>query len=70
MKIPMRKKYVDEAVGVWMVFGEHADGSVDVSDQSRDAFQALSRETAEKVVALQAEFLEKLYGVLCHGQED
>lgn len=65
MNIPMREKYVDEAVGIYMVFGEYADGRVDVSDQRRDVFTALPRDVAEKVVEAQDRFREELYRLLC-----
>lgn len=66
-KLPMREKYVDEAVGIFMVFGVHSDGTVDVSDTQRDVFTRLPEDAAEKVVAVQAEFRAKLYKILCEG---
>lgn len=65
MKLPMREKYVDEAVGVWITFGRHADGTVDISDQNRDVFAGIPPAVALKVVAAQAEFRETLYALLC-----
>jgi hypothetical protein len=65
MNIPMLEKYVDEAVGVWIIFGEGADDMVDVADQTRDVFAGLPRDVAEKVVELQSEFRDKLYALLC-----
>jgi hypothetical protein len=69
MHVPMREKYVDEAAGVWIIFGEHRDGTVDVSDQRRDVFEGLPRDAAEKVVAAQDEFRAKLYAILCNFGE-
>lgn len=66
MNVPMRQKYVDETVGVWIIFGEHMDGTVDVSDQRRDVFEGLPRDVAEKVCAAHDEFREKLYAILCN----
>ena len=65
MKIPMREKYVDEAVGVFMIFGVRADGSVDINDGYHDIFEGLPREAALRVVDAQAEFRAKLYDILC-----
>ena len=61
----MREKYVDEAVGIWIIFGEHRDGTVDVADQQKDVFTSLPRDKAEKLVELQEEFRQKLYAELC-----
>lgn len=65
MNVPMREKYVDEAVGIWVIFGENRDGTVDVADQQKDIFQSLPRDKAQKIVNLQQEFRDKLYEVLC-----
>ncbi len=61
----MRQKYVDEAVGVYIMFGTHPGGTVDVADQSRDVFTGLPADVAAKVVDLQAEFRDGLYKLLC-----
>ena len=67
MSTPMRQKYVDEAVGIYIIFDESLDGTaVDVADQQRDVFQGLPRDVAEKVVEAQEEFREKLYALLCN----
>lgn len=66
MKLPMREKYVDEALGgPWHVFGVHQDGTVDVADASRDVFSGLPPEVAEMVVKVQEGFRRKLYALLC-----
>lgn len=67
MNIPMRPKYVDEAVGVWFIFGEYADGDVDVSDGTRDVFMKIPRPLAERLIEDHAEFRRRLYGKLCGG---
>jgi len=66
MNIPMREKYVDEAVGMWLVFGEHADGRVDVNDGIDDVFCRLPRDVAEKICEIHANFRHELYKVLCN----
>lgn len=66
MKIPMREKYVDEAVGIFTIFGVRV-GAVDVSDGARDVFYGLPRDVAEQVVAAQEEFRDKLYKLLCEA---
>ena len=65
MKIPMKQKYVDEAVGVYFPFGMHTNRTVDVSDGQRDVFESLPQEAAEAVCAAQSEFRHRLYQVLC-----
>lgn len=65
MHIPMREKYVDEAVGLWTVFGHHADGSVDVNDGLKDVFVGLPRPVAEHICELQECFRNGLYAMLC-----
>lgn len=60
----MREKYVDIHAGVWFIFGERHDGTVDVADQLRDIFTGLPRDVAEKVVAAQDKFREELYQIL------
>ena len=65
MNVPMKEKYVDEAVGVWMILGKYVDGSVVVCDANRDIFCGLPNDVAEKVVNLQNEFVANLYKILC-----
>ena len=67
MKLPMREKYVDEAIGIYCVFSTHADGTVDVSDGNRDVFNGLPRDVADKVVAAHDAFSKELYKLLCEG---
>lgn len=64
---PCREKYVDETVGVWMVWGKYEDGNVDVSDQDKTIARRVPLELAEKLVALQAEFREKIYALVCQA---
>ena len=69
MKLPMREKYVDEAVGVWFVFGSRPDGTVDVSDGNRDVFSGIPADAAADLTKIQREFRERLYARLCRAQE-
>jgi hypothetical protein len=62
----MLEKYVDEAVGIWMIWGTSLDGKYhDVADQNKDLFTCLPVAEANAVVQLQQEFREKLYKILC-----
>lgn len=70
MKLPMREKYVDEAVGLWCVFGTAPDGGVDVTDGNRDVFRGLPPEAAKKVVAAQEAFRNALYDILCKPEQE
>lgn len=65
MKLPMRQKYVDEAVGTYIIFGTHPDGTVGVYNAHKDVFTGLPKDVAEAVVKAHAEFVEKLYSLLC-----
>jgi hypothetical protein len=63
MKIPMREKYVDEAIGgPWFVWGE---SSMDVVNERGDVFVSLPPDVAERIVALHSQFRQQLYSVLC-----
>lgn len=67
MKLPMREKYVDEATGIWIVFGTHPDGTVDINDGNRDLFTGLLPEIAEELCYRQQKFRSELYELLCAG---
>ena len=60
----MREKYIDEIVGVWIIFGNHPDGCVDVSNQDGDLFTHVELEKAEQLVKEQSEFRNKVYAIL------
>jgi hypothetical protein len=51
----MRRKYVDEAVGFYFIFGYKADNKnlVDINDGKRDVFEGLPKDKAEAVVEAQ-----------------
>lgn len=59
----MREKYIDEAVGIFCIFGICPDDKVDVSDGSKDIFICLDKSTAEKVCEAQRRFREELYKI-------
>ena len=69
MRIPVREKYVDEAVGVWVVFGTRGDGTVDIGDGHEDVFRGIPESVAEDLCALQAEFRHQLYKALCQRSD-
>lgn len=70
MQLPMREKYVDEAVGVWFIFGEHpTNGTVDVSDGQRDVFTSIPRDVANRIIDAQAAFRDVLYQNLSNFKE-
>ena len=67
MLIPMRPKYIDEAVGIWFIFGTNPEnGGVDISDGNNDVFTDIPYEIALKLVEVQNEFRNKLYSILCN----
>ena len=60
----MREKYIDEAVGLYFIFGKHSANSVDVSDGTKDVFINIPEITAHRIVQAQEEFREKLYKIM------
>lgn len=71
MNIPMREKYVDEAVGNYIVFGWRPDGTVDVSNGfGCDVFTGLPPTVAEQVVQAHDAFRERLYQILCNQHQE
>lgn len=61
----MREKYIDSAVGgICFIFGIHADGCVDVANESGDIFTHISKDKAESICAARGRFLEELYKIL------
>ncbi len=67
MTLPMREKYVDDAVGIFIEFGTHPDGTVDVHALGRDVFEGLPKDVAQKVCEAHDRFREELYVILCEG---
>lgn len=66
VKLPMREKYVDEAVGIWIIFGvDPAAGNADVNNGTNDVFCGLPYAVAEKACDAQRRFREELYSLLC-----
>jgi hypothetical protein len=66
MHLPMREKYVDEAVGVFIIFGA-SDGGVDVATANNDVFSGIPLDKAEEIVAAQERFRNELYQILCRS---
>lgn len=59
----MKEKYIDEAVGVYFIFGEYEDGRVTVTDGNKDVFIRLDREIAEQIVEAHDDFRTRLYSI-------
>lgn len=69
MKYPLREKSLEEITGGhWFVFGEHPDGTVDVSEANRDVFTNLKPGVAQRVIAARSLFLRQLYWLLCEAE--
>lgn len=56
----MKAKYVEEEFPRYFIFGEHADGSVDIATSSDDTVATVSRVHAEKLVAHRDAVVQKL----------
>lgn len=66
MKLPMKQKYVDEAVGVWSSWGTSGPkGTADINDGRKDVFTALPDEAVSLAVSAQSEFRQRLYEIMC-----
>ena len=58
----MREKYIEEAVGkAWFIFGEHEDGSVDISNGIDDVFTKLALDQARRLLKIRDSFLTELF---------
>jgi hypothetical protein len=56
--------YIDQAVGdIWFMFGEHANGCVDLNDGTNDVFTHITKDQAEKLIAARARFLAEVRAV-------
>ena len=72
MIVPMKEKYVDEAVGVFIEFGRSVEGQVDVTSSGStrtgdvEVF-TLPPDAAFAVVHAQKIFRMMLYQILCEG---
>lgn len=56
--------YIDRAVGdIWIIFGEHGDGCVDLSNGNDDIFTHITREQAEKLITLRDKFLNDVRAI-------
>jgi len=53
--------YLDSVTGEgWFIFGEHPDGCVDLNDGANDIFAHITRDQAERLIAIRDEFLAKV----------
>lgn len=61
----MREKYIDRKVGIWFIFGHHAedDNLVDINNGREDVFVGIPIEKARRAVEAQEDFREKLYRI-------
>jgi hypothetical protein len=66
---PCREKNVDETVGVWFIFGEHTDGTVDICDGTRDVAVKIPHQLANQIISAQADFRERLYALVAADRE-
>jgi putative transposase len=64
-EITMREKYVDEKIGIYMIWGTRPDGTVDVADQRGDIFDGVPKDIAEKIIAAHDLFRHTVYDLLC-----
>jgi hypothetical protein len=48
----------------WFVFGEAADGTVDIADFRGDVIQGVRAEVAEKILDARAEYTRKIIDLL------
>lgn len=61
----MREKSIDEATGgTWVIFGTRKDGTVDVSEASRDVFEGVPVDIAEKLCSARDRLMVELYEIL------
>lgn len=56
----MRDKYVEHDFPRYFIFGEHADGRVDIATISQDAIATVSRDDADTLIAQRDEVVKKL----------
>jgi hypothetical protein len=54
----MSQDHIDRVAGEpWFIFGEHADGCVDLSDGQNDVFEHIPRDKALRLMKLRDDFL-------------
>lgn len=61
----MRDKYLEEAIPPLFIFGVHPNGNVDVSNGNTDVLTDIPKDVAEKVVAANEIYMERLRQLLC-----
>lgn len=65
---PWKPKYLTDETPVmrrWFIFGEHPNGTVDVSDGDQDIFIRLPRESAQRIIAARTELANVIEAELC-----
>lgn len=63
-----KRKYIEEIVRPWFVFGVHPDGRVDLSDGNRDVFTKLEPAVAEELIALRERHITEVHRAVEDGQ--
>ena len=53
----------------WFIFGEHADGAVDVCDKNGEVLFRLPRDVAERLIRERDESIRKVLDLLCEMRE-
>jgi len=57
----MLKKYQEQLIGGnWFIFGEHSDGSVDISNGTDDVFTKIPLKTAHNILKIREDFMTKI----------
>ena len=54
----------DRALLVWFVFGVGRDGLVDIADQDGDVITNITRERADRIVALRNKFVDEAADII------
>lgn len=71
---PIKTKYIDEETRMlshWFIFGNHADGSVDIMDGTcSDVFVQVPADAAERLIAARNEFVAKVTAEFCELNDD
>jgi hypothetical protein len=59
---------VKQILKSWLVFGEHPNGNVDVSDGECDLFENISRDKAAAIIEAREEFVLRVFHILVGGE--
>lgn len=69
---PLKPKYITEETpefNSWMIFGEHPDGWVDISDGSNDIMTHVPKDVADRIIAARNTFCLIMEEELCNFAE-